>query len=84
MHRLWQTVCSQEPNAKEEAKTKMKIPLSKPVYEALQKLGEKGGLTVDEEAQVAVLYFLKKYDVKLFNEVKKHADPKVLQVIEKS
>ena len=53
-------------------------------YEALQKQGEKDGLTVDQEAQVAVLYFLKKYDVKLFNEAKEHADPKVLEVLEKS
>ena len=62
----------------------MKLPLSKAEYAAFEKLAEKDGLTVDQEVQVAILYFFKKYDIALFEEAKKHADQKVLQVLERA
>jgi len=62
----------------------MRLPLSESEYRALEEVAEKDGLTVDEEAQVAILRFLRKHDVNLFAELKKRTDPKVLQVLEKT
>jgi len=60
----------------------MRLPLSKPEYKALEELAEKDGLTVDQATQVAVLFFVKTHDETLFAEARKHADSKVLQVLE--
>jgi len=65
-------------------KEKMRLPLSKAEYAALEKLAKEHGLTVDQEAQVALLYFFKKYDLTLFDMAKKHVDPETLQVLERS
>ena len=62
----------------------MKLPLSKGEYEAFQKLAEKDGLTVDQEVQLALLNFFKEHDTALFEKAKKHVDPKVLQMLERS
>jgi len=64
-------------------KEKMKIPLSEKEYKALEEMGKEDGLTVDQEAQAAILYMFKKLDVASFDELKKRADPKVLEVLER-
>ena len=69
---------------KSEVESKMKLPLSKSQYEAFEKLAEKDGLTVNQEVQVAILHFFKEHDLALFEEAKKHVEPEVLQVLEKS
>lgn len=62
----------------------MKLPLSKAEYKSLEKAAKKDGLTVDQEAVLALLYFFKEHDTALFEEAKKLVDPKVLQVLEKN
>lgn len=61
----------------------MKLPLSKREYAALEKMAKKDGLTVDQEAQAAILYMFRKLDVASYEELKKRADPKVLEVLER-
>lgn len=62
----------------------MKLPLTKEEYSLLQKSAEGHGLTVDQEAQLAILYFFKAHDTALLAGAKRAVDSEVLQVFEKS
>jgi len=62
----------------------MDIPVSEAEYKALEEMGKEDGLTVDEVAQVAILYLFRETDMAFFEEAKKHADPKLLEVLERS
>lgn len=62
----------------------MELPLSETEYRSLEKAAKEDGLTVDQEAQLALLYFFKEHDQKLLEEAKKIVAPEVLRVFEKS
>lgn len=63
-----------------------RIDLPEKVWRILEKEAKKDGLTVKQEVTLAMLYFFKKYDAKLFEETKQivqERDPAVLRVFEK-
>jgi len=59
------------------------IQLDKKTYKILEVEAKKDGLTIPQEIMVASLYFLKKHDLKLFEELKQKTDPDVLRVFER-
>jgi hypothetical protein len=61
----------------------MKLPLSKAEYKVLEDLATKHGLTVDQGAQLSILCFFKRHDLKLLDHAKKHVDSQVLQAFER-
>ena len=50
----------------------------------LEKEAEKHGVTPNIVLEAAVLHFFKKFDEKLYDEAKEHANPKALELVEKT
>lgn len=64
--------------------SKEEFKFSKEEYELMEKLAEQHGVTIEEEFQAAILYFLKTHDVKLFDEAKQHVAAHVLKIVEET
>jgi hypothetical protein len=63
--------------------TELNIKIDEKTYQFLKKEAEKDGLTVDQEAQLALLLTFKAFNVENLEKLKKVTDPAVLRVFEK-
>jgi len=62
---------------------KLRIELPKREYEMLEKLSKKFGLTADQGAQMALLYYFNGHAPGMMEKLEKIVDPKVLREYEK-